>query len=225
MTNTKRLLAIPAALVAMILMSSSAAAQCDTCNSTTGFGFPSGSNGNCTTCTGPLHSAFHHIHEGVETYCADARLNHARGEAWPLPFSCWDREHYYSIFNQQYAHGLQVAHTLTSEYFDPETNELNRAGEMRVAWIMQNAPQANKQIFVYEDKTGPTMDQRISMIRNFTDRYYQHLGQATIVKSQLLPHQVPATYQANTLQQYAGAQADPVIPIQAGATINSTVGN
>jgi hypothetical protein len=226
-------------MLAMIAMSSSVVGQggsCDTgsaggngcaaggCGTgTAAFGFPSA---GCNQCGGgAVHGCLHHLHQGLETYKADHRLNRARNSAWPLPFSCWDREHYYAIFNQQYAIGNQVAHTLTSEYFHPESNELNRAGELRVAWIMQNAPQADKQIFLYEDETGPTMDQRIASVREFTDRYYAHLGNAAIVKSQLLPHQIPATFQATYLRQYSQGQPDPVIPVQVGETVISSVGN
>ncbi len=233
MSTTKRCLIVPAALLAMIAMSSNAAAQCDT----TAGSSAAGSCGDCGThgaggfgypgnadCAGGSHSVLQNIHQGIETYKADYRLNRARASAWPKPFSCWDREHYYAILNQQYATGMAVAHTLTSEYFNSESNKLNRAGELRVAWIMQNAPQADKQIFVYEDQTGPTMDQRMDSIREFTNRYYGHLGNAAIAKSQILPHQIPATYQASYLQAYQEGQPAPIIPIMSGQTINTTVG-
>ena len=226
MSTIQRCLVFPAALLAMIVVSSSASAQCNTCASTaTGFGFPSASGQDCCTSSGPVRNVLAHLHQEIEIYKADSRLNIARGDAWPLPFSCWDRENYYAILNQQYATGVQVAHTLTSEYFDPETNVLNQSGEMRVAWIMQKAPQAEKQIFVFEDQTGPTMDQRLGSIRKFTDRYYAHLGNATIARSQIMPNQIPARYQQTYQKTYETSQPNPVIPITSGETISSSVGN
>lgn len=226
MSTIQKCLIIPAAVFAMIVMSSNVAAQCDSCATASGgagFGYPTSEC--CKSCGAGGGAVFQHIHQGIQTYKADYHLNRARSSAWPLPFSCWDREHYYSILNQQYATGTQVAHTLTSEYFNSESNELNRAGEMRVAWIMQVAPQSDKQIYVYEDETSPTMDQRMSSIREFTGRYYGHLGNASIAKSQILPHQIPASFQAITLQNYFEGQPDPIIPVDTGSTINSSVGN
>ena len=214
-------------LLALLLTASTALAQCESCASKHG-----ASCGNpvvtstCHSCGhGALHDSFHKMHIGLEKYKAGFRLNHSRGSAWPLPFSCWDREHYYAIMNQQFATGLQVAHTLTAEYFDPETNQLNRAGEMRVGWIMQNSPQASKQIFVYQDQTGPTMQQRMDAIRKFSDRYYSHLGQVAIASSQIRPHQVPALYQAQTNTLYSESMPDPIIPLEVGESLSTTIGN
>ena len=114
---------------------------------------------------------------------------------------------------------------LTSDHFNPETNELNRAGESRVSWIMQKASQANKQIFVYEDKTGPTMEQRMSAVRNFTERYYAHMGGVQIAKSNILPNQVQADYIARTMAGYRQEVPQQRIPVQVGATIQNAVGN
>ena len=234
MFTIQRCLVLPAAIVAMIAMSSVAAAQCDTNNQTTttaGFGYPSG-NAGCQPCGGrglrgggAVGGLFHNIRDGIDRYKADAALVQARGSAWPKPFNCWDREAFYSIFNQQYAHGLQTAHLLTSDCFNTETDELNRAGESRVAWIMQKAAAADKQIFVYEDVTGPALERRLANIRDFTDRYYAHLGDVRIATSQIQPNMIPAAYQEQNLRQYFEGQPVPIIPVQVGSTIDSSVGN
>lgn len=218
---------LPLAILALVFSASNAAAQCESCASNgTGHGVQAVVPSTCHSCGhGALHDSLHRMHIGLEKYKAGFRLNHSRGSAWPLPFSCWDREHYYAIMNQQFATGLQVAHTLTSEYFDPETNELNRAGEMRVGWIMQNSPQASKQIFVYQDQTGPTIQQRIDAIRKFSNRYYGHLGQVAIASSQIRPHQVPALYQAQTNTLYSESMPDPIIPLEAGASLSNSINN
>lgn len=213
---------LPLVLLAMMLATTPAVAQSESCASADAPVVTT----HCHSCGhGALSNPLHRVHVGLERYKAACRLNHARGAAWPLPFSCWDREHYYAIMNQQFATGLQVAHTLTSEYFDPETNELNRAGEMRVGWIMQNSPQASKQIYVYQDQTGPTIQQRIDAIQRFSDRYYGHLGQVAIASSSIRPHQVPALYQAQTNTLYSESMPDPIIPLEAGESLSTTIGN
>ncbi len=215
MTISKKHLVLPFAIVAALTFSSVALAQCD-CH-----GWP---NDGCSTgacgggCLDQLKSDYHQ-------FKADFDLITDRNASWPLPFSCWDREAYYAVINQQYAHGLQVAHTLTSEYFDSSTNELNRAGEGRVAWIVQNAPSADKRIFVYEDQSGPAMDQRIASIRSTVDRWYGHLGNIEIASSQLMPNSIPATYQNTIMQKYDESQPKPIIPVKSGQGINESVGN
>lgn len=206
---------LPLAMVAALTISSTAMAQCDN------HGWP---GGDCSSgaCGG---GAFSNLKAEYHQFKADFDLITARNASWPQPFTCWDREAYYGVMNQQFAHGVQVAHTLTSEYFDPNTNELNRAGESRVAWIVQNSPQAEKRIFVYEDQSGPALDQRLASIRNTVDRWYGHLGNVEIASSQLMPNSIPATYQNTINTRYEGAQPNPIIPVKSGAGIAESVGN
>lgn len=186
MSSKTRFLAVPAMAIALIAMaSSSLMAQCNSCASSGGqFGFPSQ---GCSSCGGGgggiggafgggIGQAYRNMQQGMDTYKADWARNRARNSAWPMPFSCWDREHYHAIFNQQYATGNQIAHTLLAEHFDPETNELNRSGELRVSWIMTHSPRDSKQIYVFEDTQGPVVDQRIASVRNLTNRFYSHLS-------------------------------------------------
>lgn len=243
MSLIKTRLALPVALVATLAMCSLTTAQqctdytsnCSSC-SAAGNGWPAGNCGSgcgaacgagcgtgcgagCGTGCGGCGS----YADGFEKFKEDFAKVTARNDAWPLPFNCWDRESYYSIWNQQYAHGLQVAHMLTAEYFDQNSNRLNRAGETRVAWIMQNSPVNDKQIFVYEDQTGPAMDQKMASVRDVVDRWYSHMGQVQIAKSQLTPNRIPASYQQTILEQATGSQPPPVIPIGSGQNISSSV--
>jgi hypothetical protein len=210
MSNLKKHVVLSCAMVAALTLSSTAMAQCNSC------GWP---NGDC--CGG---SCLDQMRAEYQQFKADCDLICKRNAAWPLPFSCWDREAYYAVMNQQYATGTQVAHTLTSEYFDANTNELNRAGESRVAWIVQNAPAADKRIFVYQDQSGPAIDQRVASVRNTVDRWYSHLGNVEIATSNLLPNSIPATYQNTIMQAYSESQPQPVIPIATGQGIQQAVG-
>jgi hypothetical protein len=211
-------LVLPLALVATLGLATMTFAQDHGVAYNSGFGWHTGDCG-----CGAGGGAFSHARAKYDAFRADWDLVTARNDAWPLPFSCWDREAYYAIINQQYAQGLQVAHTLTSDYFDPNTHELNRAGEQRVAWIMQNAPVNDRQIFVYEDMTGPALDKRLASVRNVVDRWYGHLGDVSIAASQVHPTPIPATYQQRIMEQHTNALPTPNIPISSGQTITSSV--
>lgn len=211
MSFLKNRLALPLALVSSIAMSSMAMAQCTDC--------PAG----CSGSTVPSVDYYGATGTGIEAFKHHCALVTARNDAWPLPFNCWDREAYYAIWNQQFATGLQVAHLLTPEYFDANTNELNRAGEMRVAWIMQNSPISDRKIWVFEDQQGPAMDQRIANVHDVVNRWYAHMGPVEVATSQLRPNGIPASYQQLILDKHSGAQPNPVIPIEAGAALSSSV--
>ncbi len=213
MFTIKRQLMLPAALVAMIATSSISFAQCTSCNSTAGY-WPGASG--AAAGGGSAQSYLHNLR-------AEYELVTARNSAWPLPFTCQDREHYYQIFHLQYATGMAVAHTLTSEYFNTESNELNAAGQAKVAWIMQNAPSNSKMIYVYEDQTNATMDQRMHSVKATVDKWYGNMGAYQIAKTQIRPNQIPATYQEQISASYEANLPVPVIPISSAGSITSSV--
>ena len=216
MSILKTVLAIPVAMAIVVTTSSITQAQCTGCSSGR---WPTG----CSSCAGG-GSALAGARANFDQFKADFELVTNRNAAWPKPFSCWDKDVYYTVFNQQYSAGSQVAHTLSSQYFDSNTNELNRAGEARVAWIMQNSPASDRSIFVFEDTTGPALEQRLAAVRDVVDRWYGHFGEVLIAATRVAPNAIPATYQQTIMQQYSSAQPQPVIPIQAGSGINQAVG-
>ena len=164
------------------------------------------------------------LQEYHEKWKADFELVSARNGAWPMPFNCQDREIYYRLWAAQYATGLQVAHTLTGEHFNEETDELNTAGKSRIAWIMQMAPSANKQIYVIEDQPGNAVASRIKNVRSVIDQWYSHMGPAQVARTRLYPNQSPAIYQEVINQQYAAGQPVPTLPVSSGSSLTSAVG-
>ncbi|HMO90553.1 MAG TPA: hypothetical protein PKD64_00005, partial [Pirellulaceae bacterium] len=89
--------------------------------------------------------------ERWEQFKAAYNLDVARNVAWPQPFKCRDRALMYQFFQTGIDAGWEQICTLTSVHFDSETNQLNRAGEAKVQWLMQTSPQHRRAIFVYND--------------------------------------------------------------------------
>lgn len=139
-----------------------------------------------------------------------------RNQAWPQPFICQDRAAYLDIWQVQYQHGLVAAHTLTSDCFN-QYNELNQAGQSRVAWIMQNAPKNDKVIYVYDE--NDMTDARMASIRDTVNKWYGQMGTATIAKTTQKPNEISSVYQQTTNQLYLQGQPQPVIPVQVGSSI------
>lgn len=67
---------------------------------------------------------------------------------WPLPYVCDDRAYIRELTERQTASGWVTATTLYEYHFDPETNELNRAGEIQLRWILENTPVKYRVTFV-----------------------------------------------------------------------------
>ncbi len=74
-----------------------------------------------------------------------------RNRMWPAPFTAADTNSVTAIFDQQRSNGWRLHNTLSSAMFDPRTNCLTDAGKAHVKWIVTNAPQSRRVVFVLQD--------------------------------------------------------------------------
>ncbi len=220
MFTIKSRLLVPATFVALVACATISYAQC--CSGCGGGGAWPGTCAGGAAGVGGGHLSGH-FNDHYHKLKAEFELVTARNSAWPLPFTCMDREAYYALWNAQWSTGLQVAHTLTAEYFHPETNQLNSAGQARVAWIMQNSPASDRVIYVMEDQTGPTVDQRMRNVRATVHKWYGHMGAFDVASTKIKPNNVPAMYQEQISANYFEGQAVPTIPVGSSGSIATSV--
>jgi len=74
-----------------------------------------------------------------------------RNRMWPAPFTAADTNSVTAIFDQQRSNGWRLHNTLSTAMFDPRTNCLTEAGKAHVKWIVTNAPQSRRVVFVLQD--------------------------------------------------------------------------
>lgn len=67
---------------------------------------------------------------------------------WPLPYACQDRQYIQTAMEQQVAQGWLEATTLYSRHFDPETQQLNRAGMLELENLLYRVPPERRQVHV-----------------------------------------------------------------------------
>ena len=79
------------------------------------------------------------------------KYDYYRNKMWPAPFTAADTNAVVSIFDQQRTNGWRLHNTLSSSMFDPQTNCLTDAGKAHVKWIVTQAPQSRRVVFVLQD--------------------------------------------------------------------------
>ena len=173
------------------------------------------SPGDQSCCGGGPFGLFSGIHSDGD-WKKQFQLVMDRNQAWPQPFNCQDRHAYAAVWRMHYDSGIMSAHTLTAEYFN-QFNQLNHAGQARVAWIMQNAPQGQKRIYIYDENEAT--DVRMAHVQETVDLWYSQMGSATIAKTTSKPNTVSSIYQQTTNQLYLENQPEPIIPVDVGSSI------
>jgi hypothetical protein len=80
---------------------------------------------------------------------------------WPLPFRAEDSLAVTSFFDIQRNNGWRLANTLGTPMFDPETNRLTDAGKAHVRWILTQAPQHRRVVFVLKGQDAAETAHRV----------------------------------------------------------------
>ncbi len=93
-------------------------------------------------------------------------LDYLRNSHWPQPFVYPDREAVRAPFATMVAKGWQRQNTLGDYHFDPNTHELNQAGQMRLRWIANQVDPQRRAVFVYRGLTQEITAARINSVHH-----------------------------------------------------------
>ena len=73
-----------------------------------------------------------------------------RRNCWPKPFVCPDRQAVRAPFVVMVNNGWRFQNMLGDHHFASDTGELNEAGRIKVRWILTQAPQQHRSVYVYK---------------------------------------------------------------------------
>lgn len=175
-----------------------------------GFGYPGGH--------GVIGGVGHDLRSKYDKFMADFNLQTARNSVWPQPFKCRDRSLYFQIVQTQVDAGWQNAFTLTDMHFDQDNNELNSAGEAKVAWIMQTAPQHRRNVYVYQ--SNDDIDLRIASVKSTINRWYSHMGETMVAATTQMPATSDGVYFNEINQRYMEGLPAPVLNASIGGSVS-----
>ena len=89
-----------------------------------------------------------------------------RRNCWPNPFVCPDRQATRIPFAIMVNNGWRRQNMLGNFYFEPKTGQLNEAGKLKIRWILYEAPEQHRVIYVH---IGPTTEEtaaRMASVRS-----------------------------------------------------------
>ncbi len=90
-----------------------------------------------------------------------------RRNSWPYPHICQDIASVRSPLVVQVANGWERQNLLADHYFDPITQQLNEAGRRKVQWILLDAPEERRIVFVHRTISVDETNQRVAAVRNY----------------------------------------------------------
>jgi hypothetical protein len=104
---------------------------------------------------------------------------------WPLPYVCQDRQYVHGVLAQQATAGWTEETTLYEHHFDPEVNELTRAGELHLNWILNGAPAERRTVYMQSTFDDAVDAVRMASVQTYIATRSRHPDVPVIVRNAL----------------------------------------
>jgi hypothetical protein len=92
---------------------------------------------------------------------SSCNYDYYRNKLWPTPFRAMDTTSVQNIFDQQADNGWRLQNTLSNAMFDAKTQRLTDAGKAHVQWIISQAPQSRRVVFVLQGNNQHSTSLRV----------------------------------------------------------------
>ncbi len=153
----------------------------------------------------------HHIKQGAR-----------RNAAWPWPYVCADRVAVREPFGMMISNGWRRQNLLGPHHFNDKSNQLTTAGELRVRWIMTQAPAQRREIFVERDASPEVTALRLTTARDYATRVAMDGQTPQLMETHLVSEGRPASVVDATNVRFQESMPAPTLP---AATLDIGTGN
>jgi hypothetical protein len=141
-----------------------------------------------------------------------SKVDWHRNNAWPEPFATADRAAQRAPFCMMVDNGWKMQNTVGTFLFDGNSQQLNTAGEHLVRWIVQQAPQHRRAVFVLKGDSPEATQTRIASVQTAVARYACEGENPPVILTMTEPPGWPASYVDQMTQQFQATIPAPRLP-------------
>ncbi|HZZ73553.1 MAG TPA: hypothetical protein VFE24_14970 [Pirellulales bacterium] len=147
-----------------------------------------------------------------------------RNNAWPEPFVYQDRETVAAPFGLMISKGWERQNLLSDHHFEDGALALNQAGQLKIRWILTQAPQQQRVIFVQRGVSPAQTQARLELVQQAATGILPNNETPTIAVSNM-----DATgWSAETIdavgRKFQASTPDPRLPKSAGGDASGAGG-
>jgi hypothetical protein len=141
---------------------------------------------------------------------------------WPWPYICADRIAVREPFAMMVDNGWRRQNLLGAHHFNETSTKLTTAGELRVRWILTQAPPERRTIFIERDLNPAVTAERIAAARSYGTQVSLDGAAPLIAESSLISEGRPASVVDATNVKFQEAMPVPVLPAATVGTGSSS---
>ncbi len=145
-------------------------------------------------------------------------LDWHRNNAWPEPFTQVDRQTVRMPIEIMTDKGWQLQNTIPSELFDLETQELTRAGELKVQWILTQMVPRRRTVFVLRGKTPEITETRLKSVEKAAVEVVGDSATNMIAVTDVVPRSGSGAYYERVSTGYESSIPPPRLPEMADSS-------
>ncbi|MHB8973480.1 MAG: hypothetical protein ACYC3X_09600 [Pirellulaceae bacterium] len=134
-----------------------------------------------------------------------------RNNAWTEPFNLVDREAVRAPEQVMIDKGWQLQNTIPDQLFNAETQELTRAGEMKVQSILTQMPTRRRAVFVMRGSTPEITEARVKSVEKSASEMVRNAS-TLISVTDVVPREGSASYYDRVIMTFESTEPPARLP-------------
>lgn len=135
-------------------------------------------------------------------------------ERWPSPYVCPDRVNAHAPFDMMISNGWRRQNLMGGHHFTHDSTKLTEAGQLKVQWIMTQAPESYRRMFVERSVDPSVTEQRIATVREYSEKLAQGGVAPQVSDTHIVSEGRPAATVDFVNTQFRENMRPPVLPAE-----------
>jgi hypothetical protein len=140
------------------------------------------------------------------------KRGYRQNKVWPWPYVCADRLAVREPFCIMINNGWRRQNLLGPHHFTENSDKLTSAGELRIRWIMTQAPGERRTIFIERDVNPAVTAERLAIARNYAAQVTTDGQLAQVMETHLISEGRPASVVDATNVRFQESLPPPTLP-------------
>lgn len=131
---------------------------------------------------------------------------------WPRHYIPPARRSVCKTYDAMVNNGWRRQNLLGNYHFNKDTNELTSAGKLKVNWILSQAPEQRRNVFVQRAGEEVATTARIAAVHDYAGKLSPSVGQVDVNDTHIVAEGLPASSVDNVFTGYEANRLPPVLP-------------
>jgi hypothetical protein len=151
-----------------------------------------------------------------ETLCEHCKQIYHMNQRWPSPYVCPDRASVRAPFDTMVSNGWRRQNLMGPHHFNEDCTKLTQAGELKVQWIMTQAPAVYRQMYIERSVDPDVTAKRMATVRDYSTVVAMNQSIPEVSETHIVSEGRPAAAVDFVNTRFRDNQRVPMLPASSG---------